>query len=383
MGEIGAIAGEIGVEIGVTPDMNPFMVSTMDVVSKKTTKDTLIAAGEIVELRFPDHKRSLPLRAAKLLHLLIDAAGPKACDDIEHKTPIAELNFPHLEGDALVDCIRDLQQTLVEFRYIDAEGQSRIKSAPFLADVDRPEELQNSEGWVTFRLSNLLRLILKNSHHWAALSRDAVLAFESRYALRLYELMTLRGGLTHKNTETFDLEDLRRRLGVPTGKMTLWNDFRRYALERAIAEVNQLSGLEVSYEAFKRGRRVDRVTLRWSHGSPEGRGKAAVELAQHSVERKDRRDGNNKPIAPSPPRLGRTAFPEHGTIRHGTERRIWLEIAEQHAQRLQGGHLPDLGGLAEQFRTWCDGKGIPLDAPGIEKTFIGFCQKYRPLMGQS
>jgi len=360
------------------------MKDTMQrIVTSAKDSNTLITAGEVVELRFKDGGSALSLRSAKLLHLLVDHAGAEACEDVEHKAQIAALNFSHLESDALVNCIHDLQQTLVEFTYKDTDGEMRVKSSALLTEVDRPKELQTSEGWVAFRLSSVLRIILKNSNHWAALSRDAVLSFESRYALRLYELIALRANLRHKSSETFDLADLRRRLGVPDGKLSGWSPFRQKALEPAIAEVNQLSGFLVLYEAHKQGRRVDRVTLHWAQGDVEGRGKAAAELSRHSAGRKTRRDGDEETIAPSPPRLGRTAFPEHGTIRHGTERRVWLEIAEKHAQRLQGGHLPDLGGLAEQFRAWCDGKGIPLDAPGIEKTFIGFCQKYRPLMGQS
>jgi len=328
--------------------------------------ETLIAAGEVVELRFKDSNRALSLRSAKLFHLLVNHAGMNACDDVEHVVPISELNFFHSEIDQFVDCVRDLVGTTVELTTKE-DGQTITLVDPLLYGVRRSHNVES--GNLVYRLSPTLRTVLKNSNHWAALSQDAVLAFESRYALRLYELIALRANLKHKSSETFDLLDLRRRLGVPDSKLVRWVDFKRFALETAIVEVNQLSGFEVTYEAVKRGRRVDRVTLAWSQGNSGGHATATVE--------------GSEAIAHSPPRIGRTAFPEHGTIRHGAERRIWVEIAEKHAQRLQGGHLPDLGGLAEQFRAWCDGKGIPLNAPGIEKTFTGFCQRYRPLMGQS
>ena len=358
----------------------------MDALSKNTGTDTLIAAGEVVELRFRDNARALSLRSAKLFHLLLDYAGAKACEDIEHRIPVAELNFPHVESEALIECVRDLFGTTVELTYKTASGAMRVSGGPLLSFVDRPLDWQEGDtAELVFRLSPTLRMVLESSNHWAALSRSAVLAFESRYALRLYELMTLRGGLIHKNTETFDLDDLRRRLGVPPGKLAEWYDLRRVALEPAIAEVNQLSGLEVSYEAIKRGRRVDRVALTWAQRDTTGRAGVARELAYSRSGRKARRDGTVEDVAPSPApekRLApRLAFPEHGTIRHGTERRIWLELAEKHAARLPGRHLPDLGGLSDQFRAFCDDRNIPLDAPTIEKTFITFCQKYRPLMG--
>ena len=343
--------------------------------------ETLIAAGEVVELRFKDGNKALSLRSAKLFHLLVNHAGAKACDDIEHVVPIAELNFFHSDAEQFVDCVRDLVGTLVELT-TKKDGKTVTLVDPLLFGVQRDHDV--AEGMMVYRLSPTLRTILKHSNHWAALSRDAVLAFESRYALRLYELIALRANLKHKNRETFDLADLRRRLGVPDGKLSRWVDLRRFAIEPAIAELNQLSGFTVAYEAEKRGRRVDRVTLSWAQADASERGAAARELSGASVGRKARRNGTAETVtdAPALPRE-RLSFPAYGSIKHGAERVVWRDIAEKHAQRLPGGHLPDLGGLSEQFRAWCDDKRIPLDAPGIEKTFIGFCKKYKPLMSQS
>ena len=44
------------------------------------------------------------------------------------------------------------------------------------------------------------------------------------------------------------------------------------------------------------------------------------------------------------------------------------------------GHVPDLRGLTDAFRNWCEAKGIPLDAQGIDRTFVGFCKNYRPII---
>jgi hypothetical protein len=70
--------------------------------------------------------------------------------------------------------------------------------------------------------------------HWGLLSRRVLLSFESRYALRLFEVVSLRVGLAHKASEVFPLADLRARLGVPDGTFRLWADLRRYVIERAV-----------------------------------------------------------------------------------------------------------------------------------------------------
>jgi len=341
--------------------------------------DTLISAGEVVELRFREGNAALSLRSAKLLHLLVDLAGAKACEDVEHTVSIAALNYAHLEAQDLIDCIRELQQTLVELTYRNADGEMEILSSPLLADVRRPKQMRVRDGRVSFRLSTTLRLILENSNHWAALSRDAVLAFESRYALRLYELIALRANLRHKNAEIFDLMDLRRRFGVPDGKLAGWSPFRQKALEPAIAEVNQLSGFIVSYEAIKQGRRVDRVKLSWKVQQKEGRSAVATELVRHSAGRKARRDGAAEIVTPSPPLTrNRCDFPAYGGLRHGRKTSHWGELAEKHVKRLPGGHTPDLSVLANEFRAFCERRKIPLNAASVEKSFIGFCEKYNP-----
>ena len=81
----------------------------------------------------------------------------------------------------------------------------------------------------------------------------------SRYALRLHELVALRVNLERKASEVFKLDDLRARLGVPSGKLASWNNLNQFALKPAIAEVNQLSRFTVAMRLQKRGRSVERV----------------------------------------------------------------------------------------------------------------------------
>jgi hypothetical protein len=64
-------------------------------------------------------------------------------------------------------------------------GRPYTKSGPILSDVERePDDLDGAE--VRFEFSPAMRQVIANSTHWAAVSRRAVMAFESRYSLRLY-----------------------------------------------------------------------------------------------------------------------------------------------------------------------------------------------------
>ena len=61
--------------------------------------DAIIAAGEVVDLRFKTGNQ-LSLRAAKLFCLLIQEAGVDVTEDRQHRVPLSVLNETfHLSGD--------------------------------------------------------------------------------------------------------------------------------------------------------------------------------------------------------------------------------------------------------------------------------------------
>lgn len=210
------IAGlKVSLKVSYSPITLTLMSRTIKALSDSTLAEReheLIAAGEVLDLRFRDGRRALSLRAGKLFHLLVNIAGARAVEDVEHKVPIAQLNFSHLERDELVECVRDLVGTTVELR-VKRDGKEEVMVDPLLFGVRRPAEMYEDAGNLVFRLSPTLRKVLEQSNHWAALSRKAVLAFESRFSLRLYEIVALRSGLERKTSEVFDLDDLRKRLG--------------------------------------------------------------------------------------------------------------------------------------------------------------------------
>ena len=138
--------------------------------------------------------------------------------------------------------------------------------------------------------------MIADSTHWAAVSRRAVLALESRYSLRLYLFLALRANL-RKVSEELSLDDLRDMLGVPADTLTRWQDLRRFAIDRAIAEINQLAGFHAAYEPIKRGRRIVGVRLAWGLKDRADLMETQRELDRPRVGRKARRSGLVESIA--------------------------------------------------------------------------------------
>lgn len=266
------------------------MSKTLKVLAdRRHLTDDLVAAGEVLDLRFEGRNTAMSLRAAKLLHFLVAAAAGDAGKAVTHVLPLASLNdAAHRSKEELLGAARELAGTTVRLDIVRPNGKRATKVGPLLADVERDED---ADGDLRFELSPVLREVLRVSNHWAVLSRQAVNAFQSRYSLRLYELVSLRVGLDQVQSETFTIDDLRKLFGVPPGKLVSWSSLRQKCLDPAIVEVSHLTGLMVRFEPVKRGKAVTGVKLIWREKSRQQRAEAAKELDRSSVGRAARREG--------------------------------------------------------------------------------------------
>lgn len=266
------------------------MGKTLEVTADRSAStDELVAAGELLDMRFQPGRSSLSLRAGKLLHTLVQAAGADAGLAKPHRISLNRLNhIHHLSREEVLDTVRELFGVTVQLQVLNSKGKRATKVGPLLSDVERDED---SEGELRYELSPVLRAVLKNSNHWAVLSRKAVMAFQSRYSLRLYELISLRVGLDRIASQQFSIEDLRAVFGVPAEKLPRWQDLKVKVIEPAIVEVSQLTGLTVKYQPVKSGRSVIGIVLVWREKDQQARKQAAKELDRSSIGRAARRTG--------------------------------------------------------------------------------------------
>ncbi|MFV0515718.1 MAG: hypothetical protein ACK5MY_19060, partial [Jhaorihella sp.] len=145
-------------------------------------------------------------------------------------------------------------------------------------------------------------------------------------------------------------------LGIEDGKLSRFSNLNQRVIQPTIAEINQLSRLKLKATPRKTGRTVTSVEISWKL-KPDPTD-AKQELARPKVGRKTRRDGT----AETPP----AAFPATGSITYSPR---WLKL------KREAGCNMDNTLIATDFRRFCKGRGIPLDAANIEKIFAGFCKK--------
>jgi len=246
----------------------------------------LIVAGEVADIRFA-RGNGLSLLGSKLFVGLMEQAGAKICDQVEHRAMIRELNWSHRDLSEIEDTIRELQRTIVELTVDTSRGKVR-KSGPVLTDVERPED--TSQGEIAWEFSKTFRSVVRNSNHWAAVSSRAIFAMESKYAVWLYQLLALRAG-RKQMAHDFELFDLRERIGATAKSMVRWQDFKRRCLEPAVAEINHLTGIIVTWTPIKKGRGVVGVRFTACAKEQSEIEKSAAELNKPRDGRKARREG--------------------------------------------------------------------------------------------
>lgn len=332
--------------------------------------EELVSSGYHADMIFRAGQRALSLRAGKLWHILVKLVGADLSDERMHTVSLAELSdtgLGHMTRSERIEALRELQTTLIELKKpsIKVKGL-RYVSGPLLAHVERDED---DAGNLVFEFSRTAREIFANSEHWAILSKRAVLSFESRYSLRLYEMIAARVNLNYVTSETYSIEDLRSRLGVEIDKMTRWADFRRFVLEAAIAEVNQLSGFRIRYEAIKRSRAVASVKLYWAKKPDEELKDTKRELDGSRIGRKARRDGTAEKIS-TPDAIPHVIEFPSTSIRHTP----FEHIAKSNLP------LPmrDIDQVANVFREAARRDGKPLRGNSVTEMFAAFCRAQKP-----
>lgn len=83
-----------------------------------------------------------------------------------------------------------------------------------------------------------------------------ILALKSKYSIRLYELFK---SYAFQKEKTLNIDELKTMLLA--SHYTNFKDFRNRVLDKAIAEINYYTDLNVSYETIKKGRKVEAVNF--------------------------------------------------------------------------------------------------------------------------
>jgi hypothetical protein len=314
------------------------------------------------------YMRNAPsLKALKLMHLMIAKAGGRMAEPVRHEMRLSDIRkidgMGHHTHETLIPLFEELRSATLTH---DDENAGEVSIGGVLdhAKMNYRHEI-SGDTLVSWYFGRMFVDMAEKSNHWAIMDRQTVFHLGSKYSVLLFQHISSLTNLKHVTSKTFSVPDLRAMFGVPEGKLSRFADFRRFAIDHAVTEINQLSRLTLTATFYKIGRTVGSVEIAWKLKPDPTETKH--ELDRSKVGRKARQNGTAEtPVL---------SFPEHGTIR---DTPTWDRIARDNAPKLDGGHVPDLRKLSDAFRKWCGEKSIPLDMTGIEKTFTTWCKNYSP-----
>lgn len=178
----------------------------------------------------------------------------------------------------LKSCFDRLMSVRVEFPYLSSDGEVKEGGAPLLSFRALPK----GKGYAEWSFPAELRPALAEPSAWARIHLAVCTSFSSKYALALYELLSVRVNLREPDWEV-DIDTFRQLLSVKnTSANKNFGILQREVLERAVREVNELSAIECSYTPIRspsRGRPV--VALRFTIRKKE---RAALTSAARATE---------------------------------------------------------------------------------------------------
>jgi hypothetical protein len=282
----------------------------------------IIQSAEISDIRYIAEELTLIDR--RIYNLLLANAWDNIKEPVSHPIRLHELRSSNPSNDRPRESIRRLMKAVVSFDVVE-DGIKR----EVLTQLLGPCKLDhNPQGLAYSTFPEPIRAAIDSSTVFARFRRDLLCQFRSKYALNLYEILQKRINLSFKTSEDFEVEDLRKKLGVEKGKYLIYRDLNSRVLKPAALEVNAISDIECSFEPILEGRKTVGLRLAW-------RKKTTDEAVKNA----------NTPSKQGPDKTARTAGPVLRAVGDATE----AEQTAKPAKRLRGLNTRECEQLKKTF----------------------------------
>ena len=365
-------------EIEVPPELEGLgrTLRVADVIRRQDL-DFVSKPGELVESEF--ETGSLSAAARKAFALMIRKAGPEAAEDKTFTITKKELRGSHKGNERIQAVMDELLRVIVRIRTTSSRnGRPAVQSQSLLANC--VEEIsEDGMSVVEYAFSPNFRSVIKRSDYYARVNLAVTLSLQSRYSLTLYDMGCLVIN-RHNRVVKMEVDELRRRLGVPDGSFKNFAEFRRDVLTKSKAEIDQLADFIVEWEEIRgsgRGRPVVAVKLTFSPKAPDEQEETAKELDRPKVGRKARRDGTVETVvaAQAIPKIPVSKTFPKGTLNYGADEEL-NRIVSCHG----GGWDRNL--IASAYRETMGSKLEHLTGAPLYKSWEGFCKRFVETRGR-
>lgn len=162
--------------------------------------------------------------------------------------------------DAAYKALKDAVLSLFErqFTFTELEkGKLKVVKSRWVSQIAYVDDL--AEVQIIFSPA-VASMCSRLESHFTSYDLDQVSKLNSKYAVRLYELV-IAWRATGKVPE-IELSEFRNRLGVCDNEYTAMNNFKKYVLDLAVSQINEHTDIKLDYEQHKKGRTISGFSFR-------------------------------------------------------------------------------------------------------------------------
>lgn len=205
-------------------------------------------------------QHDLELPDIKLFNYFLQRSYTKLAERDIHEIPVSDVLslLKHTSVARLEASLKKLGNVKIEIDY-HQDGEEHSVSCHFLSyDICKAED-----GILKYAFDPILLRFLWEPAVYGRINLRFFNQFKSPYGAKLYEILTL---YVHRHNRTWSasIAELRTALGVPDDQYARFDNLKRSVLDKAIAEVNALSGFGVDVEYIRGGRGGKVVEVRFT-----------------------------------------------------------------------------------------------------------------------
>lgn len=122
---------------------------------------------------------------------------------------------------------------------------------------------ESEDAIIEFEFSPAMKpYLLKLEEHYRGYPLREVMQLNSKYSIRLYELL-IQWEYTKHRSLTIEVEELRKKMGLLNDEYERFTDFENRVIKVAVTEINNESNIFVTYEKIKKGRRIHEIKFKF------------------------------------------------------------------------------------------------------------------------
>lgn len=170
------------------------------------------------------------------------------------------INIYNIQGRSVYENVKNACTTLFErqFSYIEKQEKGvRVVKSRWISEIAYNDE----QATIDFIFApSVIPLISMLEKHFTSYELEQVANLNSKYAVRLYELLI--AWRSQAKTPLISTESIRNRLGVQNNEYKLMGDFKKRVMDLSIKEINEKTDIQVIYEQHKAGRKIIGFTFK-------------------------------------------------------------------------------------------------------------------------